>query len=512
MRKTCKRALALVLAVLMLATLAACNKADPTGPNIEKIRNTQAVTVGDYTLSAVDLNYFYIDAVSTFCNQYGSYISYVLDVYKPLSQQIVSEETKQTWADAFLEMAWENVKSTYALYELAVKDGHTLPAKMQDVLDGMSADISEYASKNGYTNVDDYIAELYGAGAGLESYRKYYEVNLMANSYYSAHAESLEYDDAALRAFEQDKFGTYSAYNYTVYYLSAVKFRKGGTEDEKGNITYSDEEKAQAIVDAKAAADALAAGEYADKDAFDAAIKALEINKELASPTLSTAYENVQYAKLDKLFTEWLSSADRTESEITVIEKASGTDDKKVVDGYYVVVFDGTNDNTFQLKNVRHLLVKFEGGTYNSSTGTTTYTEAEKAAAKTEAQKLLAQWEQGDKTEESFADLAAQHTDDGNGDVGGLYEDIYPGQMVEPFETWCYDAERKHGDYGLVETTYGWHIMFFSGDSETTFRDYMITQELIAKDMDKWYEELVKSIELTELDTSYVNKDLTLAG
>ncbi len=33
--------------------------------------------------------------------------------------------------------------------------------------------------------------------------------------------------------------------------------------------------------------------------------------------------------------------------------------------------------------------------------------------------------------------------------------------MVEPFEDWCFDETRAAGDYGLVKTTYGYHIMYY---------------------------------------------------
>ena len=35
--------------------------------------------------------------------------------------------------------------------------------------------------------------------------------------------------------------------------------------------------------------------------------------------------------------------------------------------------------------------------------------------------------------------------------------------MVEAFNDWCFDADRKVGDYGIVKTQYGYHIMYFSG-------------------------------------------------
>jgi hypothetical protein len=68
-------------------------------------------------------------------------------------------------------------------------------------------------------------------------------------------------------------------------------------------------------------------------------------------------------------------------------------------------------------------------------------------------------------TEESFGELANKHSDDQNGKVtnGGLYEDVEKGKMVEPFDNWIFDEVRIVGDYGIVKTQYGYHIMYFSG-------------------------------------------------
>ena len=32
-----------------------------------------------------------------------------------------------------------------------------------------------------------------------------------------------------------------------------------------------------------------------------------------------------------------------------------------------------------------------------------------------------------------------------------------------PFEEWCFDAGRQYGDYGLVKTDYGYHVMYYVG-------------------------------------------------
>ena len=86
-----------------------------TGSGIRE-RNTVALTIGDNKISNAELNYYYIDSVNDFYNQYGNYAGLVgLDVTKPLNEQVLSGEDRMTWADNFLQGAIENVKSTYAL-------------------------------------------------------------------------------------------------------------------------------------------------------------------------------------------------------------------------------------------------------------------------------------------------------------------------------------------------------------------------------------------------------------
>ena len=106
--------------------------------------------------------------------------------------------------------------------------------------------------------------------------------------------------------------------------------------------------------------------------------------------------------------------------------------------------------------DVRHALVIPEGKNPGDE-----YTEEEWATIEAEAQALLDQWLAGDKTEESFAAMANEHSADSDGTDGGLYKDVYPGQMVTNFNDWCFDESRQPGDYGLVKTEYGYHIMYF---------------------------------------------------
>lgn len=127
-------------------------------------------------------------------------------------------------------------------------------------------------------------------------------------------------------------------------------------------------------------------------------------------------------------------------------------------------------DDTLMV-NVRHILIQPEAVELTEEDeGYEAAVQEAKDAAKAKAEEILADWEAGDKTQDSFAALATEHTQDpGSATTGGLYENVYPGQTVPAFNDWCFDEVRAAGDTGIVETDYGYHIMFFVGDAEESY-------------------------------------------
>ena len=471
-------------------------------------KNTVALTIGEHELSNADLSYYYIDTVNTFYSQNGTYAAmFGLDVTAPLDEQVMDETTGQTWADYFLSSAKDNAKSIYALCDAANAAGHTLTEEEKVNLESTISYSSLYASMYGYSDAKSYLKAMYGNGATEESYRNYIEMSMLADSYYQAYGNSLTYDDADLRAAEAENFDRYSSFTYNYYYLPASRFLKGGTTAEDGTTTYSDEEKAASVAACEEAAKALTSEEITSVEALDAAISALPENANAAS-AVSTYYEDYGYGNITAVVSEWLSDDARVEGDKVYLANTSG----ETVNGYYIVYFHSVNDNAFPMKNVRHILISFEGGTTGED-GTVTYTVDEKDTAKKEAEALLDQWKNGDATEEGFATLAKENsTDPGSIENGGLYEDIYPGQMVPAFDAWCFDDSRKTGDTGIVETEYGYHVMYFVGNSDITYRDYQITNDLTSRDLSSWYSELQNSVTVVDGDTKYMKTGLILSG
>ena len=165
-----------------------------------------------------------------------------------------------------------------------------------------------------------------------------------------------------------------------------------------------------------------------------------------------------------------------------------------ILDDYFQVTKE-----TGELVDVRHILIKPVADVAGSDGKLTGYSDAAWEDCRVKAQAILDEWLAGEATETSFAALATAKTEDpGSKSSGGLYTDVWPGMMVDPFNDWCFDESREVGNYGLVKTSYGYHIMFFVGSEEGWIR--MCTEGARS---DKATDLLDAKAELLEVEVSY---------
>lgn len=130
----------------------------------------------------------------------------------------------------------------------------------------------------------------------------------------------------------------------------------------------------------------------------------------------------------------------------------------------------GVTKESGKYYDVRHILIGISGGTENAE-GTVVYTDEDWENCRKEAQALLDEWAADDGTEEGFGSYAMLYSGDGGSSTnGGLYSDLTAEtNFVQEFKDWYLDEQRQPGDTGLVKSTYGYHIMYFSGSSEVWF-------------------------------------------
>ena len=485
-------------------------------------KNTIAATVGEDKLNSVDFSYYYIDAIneyynsiySQFSDQAETYFTALgLDTTLPLDEQVQDEESGKTWAEYFLDTALENAKLDYTMYNLAVKDGFELSEDEAHEIEHITENLETYATLYGYGNTDQYLRAIYGYGSTAKSYTAYCERSAIADAYVVAHNENLTYTEDDISTYAADKEGHYSSFDYHYAYLSYTDFREGGTTGEDGSTTYTDAENEAARAALKAAAENMATATTLDE--LKALAEATKVNE--TSEVVVNEETDKFYGDINAALGDWLADDARKEGEIAAIANESTTTDEDgnettVINGYYVAMFGSRNDNEEKMGDVRHLLVEFEGGTENEETGETEYSDEEKATAKTEAEGYLKTWNEGEKTEESFIALVKEHSDDTSAEDGGLFENIHRNsEYVQNFRNWAVDASRKAGDCEVIETEFGYHVMYYVGDSELNYRDYMISEDMRTEDHDKWYGEIVETIEGALADTSKINLSVTLS-
>ena len=157
-------------------------------------------------------------------------------------------------------------------------------------------------------------------------------------------------------------------------------------------------------------------------------------------------------AAADDAVIAWVSNDETKEGDTKIAEISSETEYTKTV----YIVEKAMHLDESATKDVAHILISAQDGTA---------TDAEKAAAKAKADSILAEFLAGEATLEKFEELAKTNNEDSN----CVYEGVTKGQMVETFDAWTFDESRQVGDTGVVETEFGYHVMYFVGEGKPAY-------------------------------------------
>ncbi len=391
---------------------------------------TPAIKIGDTDYTVAEFNFYYFEAYSQFFDTYGDTASLLVDTSLPLDEQEISEGV--TFHDMFVDEAISSMKEVQALYNAA--PDKTLTEEQSLQVENEIATIAMYAPISGMTE-EQFLTTNYGKGFTTDTLREVLTRNVIASGYQTTLIESYTYTDEELSAeYEANKNDT-SIIEYRSYYVA------NGEDKEEAHAT----------------ADAIA--EATDGDEFAELVleKAPEEDKASFTENEATLTLTLGESLAAYDFGSWLTDPAREEFETTVVESSTG-------DGYFVVMFISRDDNNYNTRNVRHILINPET---DAETGL--ITEEAKADALAEAERILAEFEAGDMTEDSFAALANQYSQDGGSNTnGGLYENVAKNQMVPNFEEFLF-AATESGETGIVlnEGSYtGYHIMYYVGEGD----------------------------------------------
>ena len=426
-----------------------------------------AMTVGDVEYTTPQVDYFYMELY----NQSAYYG--MLDGSVPADEQVYDEETGETWHDFFLSYAEESLSTLTALYQAAVADGRTLSNEEVQAVDEQLEQYRISAISSGYSGLGTYLKAAYGPYMTADIYRGMLEMQLLATDYYNDYQEGLTYSEDELDAYYDENSGTLDTFVHSSCFIPA-----DAAEDA------TEEEEEAALAQAKETADAMAAELEAGGDF---AQLAEEYTKGGENAAVFTDLE-VPGDQLSALYGDWLRDTAREGGDVTVMESSSGN-------GYFVVQFTDRYLLTSDTVDLRHILIEAE-----TDEGADAPTQAQLDAALEEAEALLDEWKAGDATEDSFAELANEHSADTGSNTNGGYYNAYKGQMIPAFDEWIFDPARQAGDTGIVENSTedheGYHIIYYIGTDEP-YWEQQADSALRTQDTGAWLEELTADYPVT---------------
>ncbi len=406
------------------------------------------------------------------------------DTTQSLKDQYYNEEEKTTWHDYFLENTKTYLNQIMVFAEAAEAEKMTLSdEELQTIADYRSS--MESAAEQESKDLDTYVKDLYDGKITVNDIEYVMKMTLLAQKYNNYLHDSYKYTDSQYEAKFKEDETKYEVADYHIYEFRYTDTNIDGTsaevnEDRKNKM----KENADALANTK---DAKEYETYLTKflkanpslvsltTTSEESITEEDFNDAVNETVEATQYTKTTYSDADEM-SQWVFDKERKANETKVFETSTS---------YVVIMIDKPvyRDET-ATRNIRHILVSLTSHDNSDS------------KTKEEAEKIYKEWQDGDATEDSFAELANKYSEDpGSNTNGGLYSNVPSGQMVPSFNDWMFDKNRKAGDSGIVSTDYGYHVMYYVGSGLTAWK-VNVDSDLRQEDLKKSYEELSKKYKI----------------
>lgn len=447
----------------------------------------------DQSVSIAEYEYYYMRAYNQVRYQ-AQYYQYYYQTSNGYDLSLTPEEQTQTtkdadgneitWAEKLHEDTLEIIQLHKAYYNEALKMGLKLTKADEAFIDKQIEDLRDEAKSAGSNSsssnsenkvtysLNAYLRKVYGGSINERFLRKQLKIQVLAQKYLTERTNEIAkgYDQKDIDAEYKKDTTAYDFVTFRAYTFKTTELTK--EDNETDDALKARQAKANAEVKKNA-------NDFYNAVTNDATFtaKAKELNKDTADYNVD---KETKYSMLK-------STAQSTFSEDAakwLFDSSTKVGSKKLFsdeeNGKYIVVLALSKPHQEQTVTARHIL--FQTKDQNSGKD---LSEEEIAKKKTQAEDVLKKFNEGDKTEDSFAALANEYNEDtGSSSNGGLYEHIYPGQMVTEFNDWVFDANRKAGDVELVETDFGYHIIYFVAKDGKDYYDSAIRSSKANKDIE----------------------------
>lgn len=414
-------------------------------------------------------NYYYSSLVNYY-EKYAAYGYYDLNTSISYDEQFTTDEegNKITWAQFFKDKTLDEIKQITALYHSAKKAGVKLTETQEDNIEEQIDQLKISASSEGIS-LDEYIVNNFGENCTVDTIETMLEQYYYTVNYRGMLAAQNKIEDEQIKDYFEAHKENYYTINFS--YIAC----EYDTTDEKTTAKSKKtvEDIMSKITDRQSMLDLVPVvyKDYIEQDVKNAMSNDSKLTEKQARKEAIATYEQSIDGTVtgsDSPFGEeinkWIfDDATKIGSKNYYIDDETGY-------AYIILKTEMATLDDEEVYSVRHILItpEQEDAENDAETGSPKYSDEAWAEAEKKAQEVLDEYNNGDKSEYSFALLAEKYTTDtastssgSSGSFGGLYEGVTKGTMVPSFENWALDDSRKYGDVDIVKSDYGYHIMFF---------------------------------------------------
>lgn len=209
-------------------------------------------------------------------------------------------------------------------------------------MDSMESELQTQAQSNGFDTVDAMIQSDFGAGVTYADYLNYMTLYYTAYMYYSQEYANLDISREVLEQYYDEHKDTFESDGVlkddspaTINVRHILIAPEGGTTDDDGQTTYSDEEWAAAEAKAQEILDQWKAGE-ATEESFTAL--AQEYSVDPGSASNGGLYEDVAPGDMVEEFNDWCFEDGRTPGDTGIV---------KTKFGYHIMYFVSASEQLY---------------------------------------------------------------------------------------------------------------------------------------------------------------------
>jgi hypothetical protein len=431
------------------------------------------LTIGEYKVGTVEYNYYYANNLGQFSSM--GLIPQTASGRLDLSQKAAFSEEDETWGDVIARMTRETLQETYMRVDQAKKHNIELNAENQKLIEDAVAKTLEQSG--GEVKANNLLVDQYGPGADIHLLKEIMGRALLSTQFAQDYPQSFEISADEIETYYKEHTDDFD----TVSFRSYV-FRLPQTEE--GEEAPSEEKKAELLTELKERAEDMLQ-QVTDEESF---VRLL--------PDYVPESEQDQYTEEPDRTLQTIKKSGFADTDLRdwMFDGERGTGDKTLLEGsnqtFTIAYFISRQQNEVHLPTVHHIL--FEADRETAS-------DEEKAAARAQAEETLKKI----SSAEDMETIGNQLVEAGEAKESNRFEDVTYGRMVEEFNDWIFDPERESGDTAVVETKFGYHVMYFEHFAEDPVWYQDVDKELREQQFQKEMDELKASDDYKESEDSF---------